>query len=129
VDTIETGTTRTTRVIGRDVCAAAREARRQGTTTSLAVDGQVVAAIIPAGRGSLTERELTETLTRLLVQLRSTAYKPEAEVSDTDVLGLLVARFLDFDGDGILATCATALEEANWHDAAAELRGMMTAEG
>ena len=45
--TIETGTTRTTRVIGRDLCQAARAARDLGTVTKLAVDGAQVAAVVP----------------------------------------------------------------------------------
>lgn len=121
MDSIETGTTRTTRVIGRDACAAAREARDQGTTTPLAVNGQVIAAIIPAGRGSLTERELSETVARLLAQLRSTAYKPDATVSDAQVLGLLIARYLG-DANAIYETAAAALEDSNFHAEAAHLR-------
>lgn len=47
IEGIETGTARTTRVIGRDACRAVRAAWHDGIVTKMAVDGAQVAAIVP----------------------------------------------------------------------------------
>lgn len=118
---IEIGTTRSLAVVGRDLCAAAHRSRLGGQATQLTLDGQVVAAVIPAGRGALTEAELSRRVTELLAQLRSTAFKPDAEVTDAQVLGLLVGRFLDYDALDILRMAEAALTDANAHDLAGDI--------
>jgi hypothetical protein len=128
---IEIGPDRALTAAGRDIMNAAYSARMRGEATQLTRYGQVVAAIIPAGRGSLTERELSRRVTELLVQLRSTAYKPDAEVTDAEVLGLLVGRFLDYDALDILRMAESALTDANAHDVAgnlADIRDVLQAE-
>jgi len=64
-------------------------------------------------------------MTRLLTQLRSTAFKPGARVSDAQVLGLLIAQYLDYDANAIYEVAAAALEDANFHEAAAHVRAMV----
>lgn len=46
---IETGTGRALPAVGRDVCAAVRQAARDGTETRLSIGGRQVAAIVPVG--------------------------------------------------------------------------------
>ena len=53
---------------------------------------------------------------------RSRSFVEGAEVSDAEVLGLIIAEFLDWDGDDILQAAASALEDANAHDACAQVR-------
>jgi antitoxin (DNA-binding transcriptional repressor) of toxin-antitoxin stability system len=47
MEDIETGLTRATRIIGRDVCAAARAVQDRGETVYLTRDGKRFAAIVP----------------------------------------------------------------------------------
>jgi hypothetical protein len=50
------------------------------------------------------------------------AFKPEAQVGETDLLGLLLARYLDHLGSDILAVAEVALTEASMHGTAARVR-------
>src|SRR3954452_25366645 len=47
METIETGTGRALPAVGRDVCAAVRQAARGGIETRLSIGGRQVAAIVP----------------------------------------------------------------------------------
>lgn len=74
--------------------------------------------------GPVSRAELDAAVSPVLARIRATAFKPEAEVGETDLLGVLVARYLDHLGSDILAVAEAALTESNMHGTAQEVRGL-----
>lgn len=59
-----------------------------------------------------------------LIELgRSTFYQPQyqANISDQEVLGVIVAKFCKWTGDQIVKTFLEALEDANYHTLSAQV--------
>lgn len=122
--TIEVGQAKSLPLVGREALAAVLGARECGTVTRVTRDGAEIAAVVPAGPGvPMSPRDLHEAVSALLSRMRA-AFKPDAHVTDADVLGLLVARYLGFEPSDILAAAAVALEDANCHAEAAEVLAM-----
>lgn len=57
-------------------------------------------------------------LQELIEQTRVESFRPDADVSDAHVLGVMIARHFGWDGRAIAETIAHALVEANFHAAA-----------
>lgn len=70
------------------------------------------------------EARIKEVLGPLVEEVRGGVFVPEfaAEQSDAKVLGVIVAKFLGWDGDEILRCSVEALEDANFHDEAERVR-------
>jgi hypothetical protein len=119
--TIEVGTGRSLPLIGRDTAGAARDAAKHGTVTRVTRDGAEVAALVPSGPGEpMSPRDLCAAVSALLSRHRG-VFDAQARVSDADVLGLLVGQFLDGSRRDILTVAATAAEDGNHHELAAQL--------
>jgi len=127
---IEIGTTRSLATAGRDVVRAATGTAKDGSTWHVAKDGRRVAVILPCGsEGQVPSDVELDALMGHLAGRMEAGLKPGAECQLARLLGRALARYFRYDGDDILAAAAYALEESNWHGEAAELRGMITAEG
>lgn len=127
---IEIGTTQALSAAGRDLAFAVHQAADTRLARYVARDGERCAVILPCGPEDSTPNpaELDAAMGHIAGRMTA-SYKPEYKPEASELIGLALGRYLDYDGDAILAAAATALEDANWHDAAAELRGMITAEG
>ena len=68
----------------------------------------------------MTSFEIHKTLQPLINKMRGVAFTPEYQdkASDAEVLGLIIARYWEWDGLQILETSKEALEDANFHTAA-----------
>ena len=54
-------------------------------------------------------------------------FRPGAYVSDEKVLGVLIARYLGFDGAAIIEAAVAALVDANFHAEAARVQALLAA--
>jgi len=126
---IEIGTTRSLATAGRDLVHAAVRAAEVRMARYVARDGRRVAVVLPCGPEDRTpcDAERDAVAGHLAERMRP-AFKPGADVDLAQLMGRALAGYFG-NGDDVLLTAAAALEELNWHDEAAELRGMMTAEG
>lgn len=72
------------------------------------------------------EDRIEEVLRPLVAEVRAGAFRPEyaAEQSDAKVLGVIVSKFLKWDGDAILETAEEALEDANFSGEAEQVKAM-----
>lgn len=68
-----------------------------------------------------------EILRALIADQRHESIRPEYSdaVDDTTVLGILVAKYLRWDGGDILRVAAAALADANFHDEAAKVAALI----
>jgi len=66
-------------------------------------------------------------LRKLIDEKRNSAYTPEYrdKTPDSKVLGMILSSALEWDGIAILEAAGEALEDANFHDEAAAVRGMI----
>jgi hypothetical protein len=60
----------------------------------------------------------TKNLKELITQIRLSSYtlSVQNKISDAEVLGLIVSRFLKWTPNDILKTIYSALEDANMHE-------------
>lgn len=72
------------------------------------------------------EERIEEVLRPLIEEVRAGVYVPTyaEQQQDSTVLGVIVAKFLHWDGDAIIACAGEALEDANFHDEAEQVRAM-----
>ena len=58
-----------------------------------------------------------ELLKELIEKTRKEAFNPNywVNVTDSEVLGILIARHFDWDGQAIFETMSNAFEDANFH--------------
>ena len=125
MDTIDTGTERATRVIGRDLVHAATRAVETHGITDVTRDGKRVAVVMPAGPQDRTpDRAELDALVGHLMTRMAPAFKPGAQVGEAGLLGVALARFLDHLGSDVLAVAEAALTESNMHGTAEEVRGL-----
>ena len=68
---------------------------------------------------------LNAALRELINKTRAESFRPGVDVSDEKVLGVLIARYLDFDGAAIIETAVAALVDANFHDEAARVQALI----
>lgn len=61
----------------------------------------------------------------LIERQRAESFRPGANVSDEKVLGVLIARYLRFDGAAIIEAAVAALVDANFHDEAARVQALV----
>jgi hypothetical protein len=64
-------------------------------------------------------------LQALIERQRAESFQPGAPVSDEKVLGVLIAKYLRWDGDAIVETLVAALVDANFHDDAARVQALV----
>ena len=64
-------------------------------------------------------------LQALIERQRAESFQPGANVSDEKVLGVLIAKYLRWDGDAIVETLVAALVDANFHDDAARVQALV----
>jgi hypothetical protein len=115
---IEIGTEKTTRAIGRDLARVA-EVHLAANVTK---DGKRVAVVLPCGPADrLPVRAELDAMVGHLIQRMLPAFKPDARVVETDLLGRALAEFLGYCGSDILAVAQAALEDANNHGTAAQV--------
>lgn len=114
---------------GRELVRAAVGKKTCKTITEITWDGKRLAVLLPSGPDDegMGAAEVDAAVGYLVERVRRSAFRPGAQVSRAQVLGVVLARYLDYDGDEMLTAAAAGLEEANWHTEAAELRGMVTA--
>lgn len=69
------------------------------------------------------EDRISEVLGPLVAEMRERMFVPEfaAQQSDAKVLGMIVSKFLRWDGDAVLEASAAALVDSNFDDEAAQV--------
>lgn len=65
------------------------------------------------------------SLQALIDQKKQEAFTDPSTASDEDALGILIAQHFGWDGHAILRTAGFALEDANFHTEAEQVRKMM----
>ena len=66
----------------------------------------------------MSSDEVIKDLMPVVIKLvKQTAYinPNDPRVTDADVLGIIIAKHLKWDGSGIMETMQSALEDANYH--------------
>jgi hypothetical protein len=61
------------------------------------------------------QRTINEKIRAIIQENKSTAFMSGYAAQDQEALGLLIARYFDWDGVAILETLYNALEDANFH--------------
>jgi hypothetical protein len=126
--TAEIGGTRALSTAGRELVRAAMSSRDSHTITGVTLDGRHIAAVIPSGPADrLPCRAELDALASHLMTRMSPAFKPDAPIGETDLLGRFLAEFLNYLGSDILAVAEAALTEANMHGTAARVRAIREA--
>ena len=74
---------------------------------------------------AMVERTRMSALRKLVDEQRAWSFRPGADVSDEKVLGVLIARYLGFDGDAIIEAAVAALVDANFHAEAARVQALL----
>ena len=61
---------------------------------------------------------IKDLMPKVIKLVRQTAYVDpnDPRATDADVLGIIVAKYLKWDGADIMETMQSALEDANFHD-------------
>ncbi len=70
-----------------------------------------------------------ETLQPFVEMQRNTTFLPayRATTSDARVLGIILSKYLEWDGIAILEAAVSALEDANFHSEAKVVAGLLEA--
>lgn len=117
---IEIGGLRSLSGAGRDLVRAVANAGDTHTITGVVKDGRRVAVVVPCGPVDRTpNRAELDALVGHLMTRMTPAFKADAQVGETDLLGRALAEFLNYLGSDILAVAEVALTEANMHGQAA----------
>jgi len=73
-----------------------------------------------------TEAYIKEHLTPIIAYCKSVIFTPEAQksgkITDEQVLGIIVSKFCEWDGDKIIDVASYALEDSNFDDLAQEIK-------
>jgi hypothetical protein len=64
-------------------------------------------------------------LEEVVHEQRKASFQPGADVSDEKVLGILIAKYLHWDGDAIIEAAVAALVDANCHTEAARVQALL----
>lgn len=75
--------------------------------------------------GTASERTRLRALEAVIDAQRKASFRPGADVSDEKVLGVLIAKYLHWDGDAIVETLVAALVDANFHAEAARVQALL----
>jgi hypothetical protein len=67
---------------------------------------------------TMSVQEAQALLRPALDQLKKDAFNDDYHASDEEAMGILLARFFEWDGLALLYTAVAALEDANLHTAA-----------
>jgi hypothetical protein len=60
--------------------------------------------------------DITARLQSIAIDERVESFKPNADVTDAECLGIALAHWADWDGVKIVEAFLSALEDANFHD-------------
>jgi ribosome maturation factor RimP len=74
-----------------------------------------------------TEERIKEVLAPLVEEMRYEIFRPEYADSQSveRILGVIVSKFLRWDGDAIIEVARAALVDANFHGEAEKLEGLL----
>lgn len=94
------------------------------TCEQISGGGRRVDPACPAHRP--IEERIAEVLGPLVEEVRARSFVPEyaAEQSTARIVGVIVSKFLHFDGDQIIEAAVEALTDSNFHDEAAYVQAV-----
>jgi hypothetical protein len=73
---------------------------------------------------STTAASFREALTAELERIKTTRFVDGYQATDAEALGIITAQFFDWDGVDIMEAAGYALEDANFHTEAGQVRDM-----
>jgi hypothetical protein len=68
-----------------------------------------------------SDKMIEEIMKPLIKQVKDVAFVKGANVSDEEVLGVIVSKYLKWNGNAIIETAMEALRDSNFHKLADDL--------
>jgi len=71
---------------------------------------------------------IKETVPKLLEAVKQTAFVKDYKASDEEALGLIISKYLKWDGVAISKAFSEALEDANYHKLNGKVKNLLDSE-